>query len=82
MNTFTTRTEAVDQIIAAIEAGDASRDEFDIDAIADDVITTTGEGTEWRYHVTDDEDASGPPSSATHSNHHGVGPHGSAPLHT
>jgi hypothetical protein len=53
--TFTTRNEAIDSIIETIEAGDATRDEFDIDAIADDVITTTGEGVDYRFHVTDDD---------------------------
>jgi hypothetical protein len=55
--TFTTRTEAIDSIIETIEAGDATRDEFDIDAIADDVIETIGEGVDYRFHVTDDDNA-------------------------
>ncbi len=37
--TYTTRDEAIErEIIEVIEAGDASRDEYDIDAIADAVI--------------------------------------------
>lgn len=36
---YTTRTEAIEfEIIQAIEAGDATADEFDIDAIADKTI--------------------------------------------
>jgi len=38
-NAYSTRDEAIErEIIVAIEAGDATRDEFDIDAIADEVI--------------------------------------------
>ncbi len=37
--TYTTRDEAIErEIIEVIEAGDANRDEYDIDAIADAVI--------------------------------------------
>lgn len=37
--TYTTITDAIErEIIAAIEAGDAKAEEFDIDAIADAVI--------------------------------------------
>lgn len=57
-NAYSTRNEATDAIITAIEAGDATRDEFDIDAIADEIIeqvtTETGQVT---YQVTDDTDA-------------------------
>lgn len=36
---YTTRTEAIQrEIVAAIEAGDAKAEEFDIDAIADAVL--------------------------------------------
>ena len=39
MQTFTTRDEAIDQaIITAIEAGDATAEDYDIDAIADQVL--------------------------------------------
>lgn len=56
MTAYSTRNEAIDrEIIAAIEAGDATRSEFDIDAIADEVIdqviTETGQVT---YQVTAD----------------------------
>ncbi|MFR1472694.1 MAG: hypothetical protein ACLS2Z_05315 [Actinomyces urogenitalis] len=57
-NAYSTRNEATDAIITAIEAGDATRNEFDIDAIADEIIeqvtTETGQVT---YQVTDDTDA-------------------------
>lgn len=57
-NAYSTRNEATDAIITAIEAGDATRDEFDIDAIADEIIeqvtTETGQVT---YQVTADTDA-------------------------
>ncbi|MDO5619309.1 hypothetical protein [Kocuria sp.] len=41
MNTYTTRTEAIDrEIIEALEAGavEDARAEYDVDAIADDVL--------------------------------------------
>lgn len=58
MTAYSTRNEAIErEIIAAIEAGDATRSEFDIDAIADEVIdqviTETGQVT---YQVTADTD--------------------------
>ena len=57
-NAYSARNEATDAIITAIEAGDATRNEFDIDAIADEIIeqvtTETGQVT---YQVTDDTDA-------------------------
>ncbi len=57
-NAYSTRNEATDAIVTAIEAGDATRNEFDIDAIADEIIeqvtTETGQVT---YQVTDDTDA-------------------------
>ena len=57
-NTYSTRDEAIErEIVTAIEAGDATRSEFDIDAIADEVIeqviSETGQVT---YQVTDDTD--------------------------
>ncbi|WP_172121165.1 hypothetical protein [Actinomyces faecalis] len=58
MTAYTTRNEAIDrEIIPAIEAGEASASEYDIDAIADEVLYTTGEGAGYRYQVTDDTDA-------------------------
>lgn len=56
MTAYSTRNEAIErEIIAVIEAGDANRDEFDIDAIADEVIdqviTETGRVT---YQATAD----------------------------
>lgn len=37
--TYTTRDEAITrEIVEAIEAGDATRDQYDIDAIADKVL--------------------------------------------
>lgn len=43
--TYTTRSEAIyREIIEAIEAGDATRDEYDIDAIADRVLGDYEEG--------------------------------------
>ena len=58
-NAYSTRNEAIErEIITAIEAGDATRDEFDIDAIADEVIeqviSETGRVT---YQITVDTDA-------------------------
>lgn len=47
MQTFTTRTEAIDQtIVAPIEAGDVqdAHKEFDIDAIADKVLGDYDQG--------------------------------------
>ena len=39
--TYTTRDEAIErEVIAPIEAGDAGREEYDVDAIADDVLAT------------------------------------------
>lgn len=43
VNAYTTRTEAIQrEIIDPIEAGDATASEFDIDAIADEVIVSAG----------------------------------------
>ena len=50
MTSYTTRNEAIEsEIVAVIEAGDATADEFDIDAIAEAVLTTEGEGTHYRW---------------------------------
>nr|DAS87232.1 MAG TPA: hypothetical protein [Caudoviricetes sp.] len=44
-HTYTTRDEAINrEIIEAIEAGEAHRDEYDIDAIADRVLGDYEEG--------------------------------------
>ena len=58
MTAYSTRNEAIErEIVTAIEAGDATRNEFYIDAIADEVIeqviTETGQVT---YQVTADTD--------------------------
>lgn len=43
--TYTTREEAIErEVIGVIEAGDATRDEYDIDAISDAVIGDFEEG--------------------------------------
>ncbi|MGO5255110.1 hypothetical protein ACWJWM_19975 [Clostridioides difficile] len=56
MTSYTTRDEAIlRQIIEPIESGDASRDEYDIDAIAAEVLDTIGEGTEYRWTQTADD---------------------------
>lgn len=55
--TYTTRTEAIDrEIVEPIEAGDATAAGFDIEAIADQVLTTTGEGVDYRWTLRDDID--------------------------
>lgn len=54
MTTYTTRTDAITAVIAAIEAtGEATAAEYDIDAIADEVIGSHAAG----YAITDDEHA-------------------------
>ena len=51
MTTYTTRTEAIaHEIIAALP----NTEDWDVDAIADDLLTTTGEGTEYRWTLRDD----------------------------
>jgi hypothetical protein len=51
--TYTTRNEAIErEIIAAIEAGDASASEYDIEAIADAVLGDYSDG----YTVREDVD--------------------------
>ncbi|WP_029923924.1 hypothetical protein [Nocardia otitidiscaviarum] len=47
-----TNLDARDAIITAIEAGDASRDDFNIDAIVDDIYAATGD-----YNTEDVEPA-------------------------
>lgn len=54
MNTYTTRDEAVQREI--IEPLGEYANEHDTDAIAEEVIITTGEGTELRYHINEDVD--------------------------
>lgn len=54
MNTYTDRNEAIhNEIITAL--GDYA-DEHDIDAIADQVLTITGEGKNFRVIVNEDVD--------------------------
>lgn len=54
MNTYTTRTEAIDrEIIQPIENGDATAAEFDIDAIADEVLGTHEQGYALQVDETD-----------------------------
>ncbi|MBK4161027.1 hypothetical protein GWO73_04190 [Corynebacterium macginleyi] len=54
MTTYTTRNEAIDnEIITPL--GEYA-DQHDVDAIADEVLTTTGEGTDYRYTLRDDVD--------------------------
>lgn len=54
MNTYTDRNEAIhNEIILTL--GDYA-DEHDIDAIADQVLTTTGEGKNFRIILNEDVD--------------------------
>lgn len=54
MTTYTTRNEAIDrEIIAPLGEYTA---QHDVDAIADEVLTTTGEGTDYRYTLREDVD--------------------------
>ncbi|MBS5945047.1 hypothetical protein [Varibaculum cambriense] len=51
---YSTKDQAIEnEIINAIEAGEASRDEYDIDAIADQVIDSDEDNN---YFVRDDVD--------------------------
>ena len=51
-NTYATRNEAVErEIVEVIEAGDAQQDEYDVEAIADAVLTTVGDGTAYCWTV-------------------------------
>lgn len=54
MTTYTDRNEAIAQEIAAALGQYA--DEHDIEAIADEVLETVGEGSEYRYQVRKDVD--------------------------
>lgn len=54
MNTYTTRNEAIEaEIITPL--GEFA-DEYDIDAIADEVLTTTGEGVDYGFTIDEDAD--------------------------
>lgn len=60
MTAYSTRTEAVEEIVTVIEAGDVedARAEFDVEAIADEVIEQVAtEGGQVAYEVTDDDEA-------------------------
>lgn len=51
---YSTKDQAIEnEIINAIEAGEASRDEYDIDAIAETVIDSDDRN---RYYVREDVD--------------------------
>lgn len=51
---YSTKDEAIErEIIDVIEAGDATRDEYDIDAIADQVIDSDERN---RYYAREDVD--------------------------
>lgn len=54
MNTYTTRDEAITREI--IEPLGEYASEHDIDGIAEQVLTTTGEGTTLSYHLNKDVD--------------------------
>lgn len=54
MTTYTDRNEAIAQEITAALGQYA--DEHDIDAIADEVLETTGEGNGYRYQIREDVD--------------------------
>ena len=54
MNTYTTRDEAITREI--IEPLGEYANDHDTEAIAGEVITTTGEGIELRYHLNEDVD--------------------------
>ncbi|MCT1819342.1 hypothetical protein M3B96_10370 [Corynebacterium propinquum] len=54
MDTYTTRNEAIHYEIE-LPLGEYA-DEHDIDAIADEVLTTTGEGVDYRWTIDEDVD--------------------------
>ena len=54
MTTYTSRNESIAREITA-PLGEYA-DEFDIDAIADEVLETIGEGNEYRYQAREDVD--------------------------
>nr|DAU74257.1 MAG TPA: hypothetical protein [Caudoviricetes sp.] len=52
MNTYTTRDEAIEYLI--MDLLDGSADEFDVEAIADEVIVSVGEGVNHCYKIADE----------------------------
>lgn len=54
MTTYTTRNEAINQEIITPLGEYAAQ--HDVDAIADAVLTTTGEGIDYRYILREDID--------------------------
>ena len=54
MTTYTTRNGAIDREIISPLGEYAAQ--HDIDAIADEVLTTTGEGIDYRYTLREDVD--------------------------
>lgn len=54
MNTYTTHDEAVQREI--IEPLGEFADEYDIDAIADEVIVEVGEGVDYGFTIDEDAD--------------------------
>lgn len=62
-STWATRNDAVEALTALLAEADYTiegpvADAYDVDAIADEVLTTTGRGTTYRYtlaNVDDDE---------------------------
>lgn len=61
-STWTTRNDAVEALEAMLAQADTTlagrpvTDAYDVDAIADEVLTTTGHGTTYRYVLADLED--------------------------
>ncbi|MDK8680205.1 hypothetical protein [Corynebacterium accolens] len=54
MTTYTTRNEAIDREI--IQPLGEYAGQFDIDAIADQVLVSVGEGIDYRFTTSDDVD--------------------------
>lgn len=54
MTAYTTRNEAIDREIIAPLGEYAAQ--HDVDAIADEVLTTNGEGIDYRYTLREDVD--------------------------
>ena len=61
-STWTTRNDAVEALEAMLAQADTTlagrpvTDAYDVDAIADEVLTTTGHGTTYRFVLADLED--------------------------
>ena len=60
-STWTTRNDAVEALEAMLAQADYTlegdvTDAYDVDAIADEVLTTTGHGAGYRYVLADIED--------------------------